>query len=169
MRWSRALILPVLLMLILAACGGASSSSGGNGNGGSSQAAEESQGSEPSQADEESQAPAESQGSGQSAGDLDALIEALTPPNSSEVTRTTAQGGAYIGWNSTDNPDSLKGFYESAIPGTGMVILTTSSTQGSYIWIFAENDSSSYGGSITVAPQTDGTDGSYVILAATTE
>jgi len=166
MRRSRALILPVLMLLILSACGGSSSSTG-NGNGGQSQSAEQSQAAEESQA-AESQA-AESQGSGQSAGDLDSLVQALTPPHSSELSKTTAAGGVFIAWNSTDSVESLKSFYESAIPGTGMIVISTSSASGTYAWVFAKDESSSYGGSVTIGPTSDGTDGGSVILTATTE
>jgi hypothetical protein len=166
MRWSRAL-LPALLIVLLAACGGSSASTGGNGD--SSQAAQASSDTQASEPATESTAPEASSDSGNgSAGDLDSLVNALTPPNSTEVQKTTAQGGVYVAWNSTDSTDSLKSFYESAIPGTGMQILTTTSASGTFSWIFAENDTSSYGGSITLAPATDGTSGSYVVLAAAT-
>jgi hypothetical protein len=165
MRRSRALILPVLLLLVLSACGGSGSSTD-NGNGGQSQSAAQSQAAESQAA--ESQAAQESQGSnGHTAGDLDSLVSALTPPHASELSKTSAQGGVFIAWNSTDSVDSLKSFYESAIPGTGMTIFSTTSAGGTYAWIFAENEGSSFGGSVTLGPNSDGTDGASVILTAT--
>jgi hypothetical protein len=161
----RALILPMLMLLILAACGGPAASGDGNGNGdGSSDGGEASQ-SEASQPSAE----ASTGGNGHSAGDLDSLIEALTPPNATEISRTTAGGGAFIAWESTDSVDSLKSFYESAIPDAGMTIFSTTSASGSHAWVFAENEGSSFGGSVTVGPSSSGGDGASVVIGVSTE
>jgi hypothetical protein len=162
MKWSRTLILPVALLLALSACGGAGDS---GGNGGSSEGAQASASTDSQASTEESAAASE--GNGNSAGDLDSLVEALTPPNSSEISKTTAEGGAFIAWSSTDSVDSLKGFYEGAIADAGMHIFSTTSTSGAYAWVFAESEGSSHGGSVTVAPASDGTNGSSIVLTIT--
>jgi len=97
------------------------------------------------------------------------VANALVPPNSSEITRTSASGGLFVGYSSTDSADSLKSFYENAIPGSGMTIFSTTSAGGSYSWVFAKTEGSSFGGSVTVGPSTDGGSGSSVIITLTSE
>lgn len=162
MKRALALILPALVLL-LAACGGTSNTPGGNGNGGDESSAPAS-----TEASVDAQ-PSEGTGGGGggTAGDLDSLVEALTPPNAAEQTKTTAEGGVFIGWESTDSVESLKSFYESAIPNAGMQIFSTTSAGGSYSWVFAENEGSSFGGSVTLAPSSSGGSGSTVIVTAT--
>lgn len=146
-----------LLAMTLAACGGSSPAASPDGNDG--QSAEAS-----SQASTDDGGPGASQGNS-GADDVEAVADGLVPPNSSEYSKTTAAGGIFVGYESTDSPDSLKSFYENAIPATGMQILTTSTSQGSYSWIFGEDDQgSSFGGSVTVAPSSTNEGGSTVIV-----
>lgn len=165
MRSVRSLFVGALLVSLttLAACGGNQASSAAatatQGTGGG-----ESTGGQPT--DQAQATPTQNPGGG---GDLNALITALTPPNSTQVSKTEATGGVLISWTSTDSIDSLKSFYESAIPGTGMKIFSTTNAGGGYTWIFAETEGSSHGGSVSLAPNTDGSGGSAVVMSATTE
>ena len=160
MRFLRTLVACALLLGIgtLAACSGngssssASASQGGSSGGGESNSATQ------------SAAASASSGGG---GDLNSLVDALKPPNSTQTSRTDANGGVFIGWESTDSVDSLKTFYEGAIPKTGMKIFSTSNTSGTYVWVFAEADGSSHGGSVTITPSTSGGVGTTVVLTAT--
>lgn len=165
MRIPRTLVACALFLAIatLAACGGSGSSASATSSlGGSSSGGQ--------QSNQATQSAAASQGSGGGGGgDLNALADALKPPNANQISRTDAGGGVYIAWESTDSADSLKSFYEKAIPDSGMQVVTTTSAQGTFSWIFAKSAGSTYGGSVTVGPSTSGGSGSSVILAATTE
>ena len=156
MRWSRALTLPVLLTLLVACSGPAASQ-----NGGTEQSAN------PTPTTEASIGEATPTQGGGAGDDLDALVDQLTPPNSTESSRTSATGGIFVGWESTDSVDSLKSFYEGAIPATGMQIVTTQSASGTFSWIFAESEGSSHGGSVVVAPSTTGGSGATVVVTVT--
>lgn len=154
MRWSRGLVL-LLVVLLIAACGGspAASADDSEGNGGSSEAADT----------PEPAASKDDGGNGGSAGDLDQLAEDLTPPNSTETSRTTAGGVIFLTFESTDSPDSLRSFYESAIANTGLEVFSTTSAEGTYAWIFAESEGSDYGGVVSVGPGVDGS-GSVIVV-----
>lgn len=150
-------VLVPLLVLALAACGSSSpapsTDDGNGGNGGSTPAATTDNG-----------GPDSSQDSGQGSGDVEGVSAALEPPNSSQISQTTAEGTYWTVYESNDSPDSLKNFYENAIPDAGMQVFSTTNTEGTYSWIFAENDSSSFGGSVTVGPASDGGSGASVIV-----
>jgi hypothetical protein len=144
MRWSRALILPVLAVLIIA-CGAPATSEGGGGNG-----------------SEESDTPAASvdggggNGGGGSAEDAERVAADLVPPNSTETSRTVASGTVFATYESTDSIESLVSFYESEIPGTGMQIISTTNSQGGTSWLFAVDEQASFGGAVSVFPSGTG-------------
>jgi hypothetical protein len=164
MRWSRTLILLSLLVLI-AACGSSAASAdgdGGNGNGNGN-------GAEESQEPEATATPADGDGGdgdgdggNGSSGDLEGLLSDLTPPNSSQIQRTEAEGVIFVIWESTDSPESLADFYTDAIEGTGMEIYSTTTAEGSYSWLFAESESSDFGGAVTLVPSSSGGSGSTI-------
>lgn len=154
----------VFLLVFTAACGSPGASQSASGTQGTSATASESTSATESQAAEPSSAPPTTGGD---TGDLDALVQKLTPPNASEISKTSAQGGAYVAWESTDSVDSLKGFYEKAIKDAGMTVFSTTTTSGVLSWIFAKEEGSSFGGSVTVAPSSSGGSGSSVIVAVT--
>ena len=159
MRWSRALSLPVLFALLVACSGPAASQNGGTEQSDNpTPTAEASSGGEAT--------PTEGPGGGGGA-DLEELVDKLTPPNSTESSRTSASGGIFVGWESTDSVDSLKSFYEGAIPGTGMQVISTSNASGTFSWVFAESESSSHGGSVLVAPSSTGGSGATVVVTVT--
>lgn len=162
MRWSRTLILLSLLALI-AACGSSAASADGDGDGGNGNGAEESQ--EP----EATATPADGDGGdgdgdggNGSSGDLEGLLSDLTPPNSSQIQRTEAEGVIFVIWESTDSPESLADFYTDAIEGTGLEIYSTTTAEGSYSWLFAESESSDFGGAVTLVPSSSGGSGSTI-------
>ena len=166
MRWSRSMLLPAaLLALLLAACGGSTASSGGNGgNGGDESQAAQSQ--EESEAAEPTPEESEDGGNGGPGGafdDLDQLADDLTPPNSSETSRTEAGTVLFITWESSDSPEDLEGFYEDAIADTGLGIFSRTSAEGSFSWIFGIEEGSNAGGVLSVSPGGDGS-GSLVAL-----
>ncbi len=147
MRSTRALA-PIFLALLLAACGGSSGSSDdGGGNGPASEAAGTPQ-------------PDETTGGGGggngSSGDLDQLANDLTPPDASETSRTTASGIIFLTFESSQSPDQLESFYEGKITGSGFEILSRSSAEGSYSWIFQDPGDESFGGVVSVTPGGDG-------------
>ena len=127
MRWSRALAAPVLMLFVVVACSspGASTSSGDDGGNGSDQ----SQAAEPTP--EATSEDGDNGGDGGSGSeDADAAYEALIPPNSQEVTKTTAEGVIFAAFTSTDSVDSLTSFYQDAFDDLGLQILTTTETSG---------------------------------------
>jgi hypothetical protein len=155
-----------MFVLAVAACSSPAASSGpdgnGNGNGGSSNPPA-SQGAPASQDD------GGNGGNGGNAGDADAVFNALIPPNSTELSKTTASGAFFATYTSTDSVESLTSHYQSAIPGAGMEIFSTTNAQGGTAWIFAQDEGSSFGGSVSVYPNTDGAGGSSVIITVASD
>ena len=145
MRWTSALAL--FLALMLAACGGGSGSNGdGDADGDATPTAAETDGGD---------GDGDGDGNGGSSGDLDELAEDLTPPNSTETSRTTAGGFIFLTFTSTDSPDDLQSFYEQAIEDTGLEVLSTTTAGGTYSWIFGETDG--VNGVVSVSAGPDGT------------
>ncbi len=100
-------------------------------------------------------------------GDTEAVAKQLVPPNSHEVTRTAAEGTFFAMYQSTDSPDTLKSFYESTIPKTGLQIISTTSSNGGYSWIIANDANGSFGGAVSVFPAGDGSTGVQVTIGHT--
>ena len=147
MRWSRTFVAPFLIVVAVAC------SSPGGGTGGD--------GSEPTDAPEPTTASTDGGGGdggdgGSGSGDLDAVFEQLTPPNSTETSKTAAEGIIFAVFESTDSIDSLKSFYESAIPDSGLQIFSTTEAQGGYAWTIAESEGSSFGGAVSIYPSGSG-------------
>jgi hypothetical protein len=170
MRSVRTLLVGTMLVALttLAACGGGSGSSteatASQGGGGASTGA--SSGGEPTEP--AAATPTENPGGG-GGGDVDSMVSALTPPNATQISRTDAGGGVINTRDSSDSVDSLKSFYEGKIPSTGMHVISTTNAGGYYSWVFAESDSSSHGGSVTLGPSSTGGSGTSVVLAFTTQ
>jgi len=159
MRWSRALAAPVLMLFVVVACSspGASTSSGDDGGNGSDQ----SQAAEPTP-EATSEDGDNGGGGGSGSEDADAAYEALIPPNSQEVTKTTAEGVIFAAFTSTDSVDSLTSFYEGAFDDLGLQILTTTETSGGVSWfVGTDENASTFGGVVSVIPNQNG-DGSQV-------
>ena len=78
--------------------------------------------------------------------------------------KTTTDTYWYVVYESTDSPEALKAYYDSQIPKTGLMIVSTTSASGSYVWAIARDESGTFGGSVTVAPSGNGS-GSSVIVA----
>src|SRR5437762_10349432 len=96
MRSPRSLVACALLLALatLAACGGGGSSSNATASqGGSSTSGE--------QSSEATSSASASQSTG--GGDLGSLVDALKPPNSTQISRTDASGGVFVSWQSTDS------------------------------------------------------------------
>ena len=164
MRVARPLFLVMFAVLVVACGGGTPASADGNTN----QSEDAAASTAASAAASTAASAAASQGGG-APGDIDGMIDALTPPNSTETNRTVASGGGFVSWESTDSVDSLKGFYESAIPATGMQIFSTTNASGTTSWLFAESEGSSRGGSVTIAPSSSGGSGASVVVTVAME
>ena len=123
MRSLRFLLLGTLLVL-LAACGESSASVFPS----------ESTGGEPSTASSASETPAESEGNGgpSSVTDVDGMIDALTPPNSTEISRTDAGGSSIVAWESTDSVGDLRTYYVQKIAELNLTVLTTTEAANTY-------------------------------------
>jgi hypothetical protein len=149
----------LLIALLVAGCGGSATPAGsadastGDGNGTDAS---------PSVASTEPGA--STGGSGGTAEDAANLGGQLVPPNSSELVKTTTDTYWYVTYDSTDSPETLKSYYEGQIPTTGLKIISTTSTGGSYVWVITRDESGNFGGSVTVAPSENGS-GSSVIVA----
>lgn len=163
MHLSRLLLVPALLLaLLLVACGGpGASTDGGNGGG-------ESQGSDATATPESQESAAASTGGdggpGGFDGDLEQLAQALTPPNSSETSRTEVSGVIFLTWESTDSPEDLASWYENAIEGQNMDIFSRTSAGGAFSFIFGIEEGSTFGGVVSIAPSGTGGSGSGVGL-----
>jgi hypothetical protein len=101
---------------------------------------------------------------GGTAEDAAAAGEALIPPNSTEVSKTTTDTYWYVVYESTDSPESLKTWYEDKIPDTGMKVFSTTSANGAYSFAIARDESGTFGGAVTIGPSGSGS-GSSVIIA----
>jgi len=153
MRWTPALAF--LLVLMLAACGG-SGSGGTDSDGGDGEPTDAAETTDDGNGGNGGDDDGDGNGGNGSSGDLDQLAEDLTPPNSSETSRTTAGTVIFLTFTSTDSPDDLKSFYESAIADTGLEVFSTTSTQGTYSWIFGVDEGDGSGGIVTVSPDPNG-------------
>ena len=150
---ARALALPALMVLVVA-CGGSaasqsSASSETSNDPGSSVAASENGGT--------TETPASGNG-----GDVESVAEALIPPNSTEISKTSQEGIWFAIYESTDSIESLQNHYEAAIPGAGMQIISTSNAGGNVSLVFAEDGASTFGGAVSIFPSSSGGDGSGV-------
>ncbi|MDH4334861.1 MAG: hypothetical protein OEW24_06320 [Chloroflexota bacterium] len=158
-----AVIAVSLLVLLLAACGGnnpsATTDNGGGGGNNPSATSDNGGG-----GGETSPSATTDNGGGGGGGDAAGVAADLVPPNSTQVSQTNAEGTLWTVYESTDSPESLKGFYESAIPQTGMHVYSTTNADNTYSWVFAQSDGSEFGGSVTVAPSSEGGSGSSVIV-----
>lgn len=88
--------------------------------------------------------------------DAETVANALVPPNSKEVTRTTTDDYWFVMYESTDSIDSLKSFYEGAIARTGLKIISTTTVNDGVSWAIANDDSGSFGGAVQIFPSGDG-------------
>jgi hypothetical protein len=95
-------------------------------------------------------------GGGAAGADVEAVGKALVPPNSSEVTKTTAPDTWFVVYSSTDSLESLKSYYEATIPKTGLQIISTTTINGGISWVIAKDASGSFGGAVSVFPSGDG-------------
>lgn len=161
MRWSRALPL-IAILALLTACGGG----GGNGDDGNGDDGDDGNGtaqSEPAEATPEDGG-GDDGGGGDDDGDdgsngsfdLEAAFERLTPPGGTELSKTTAQGVIFAAWDTDEDLDSLRDFYEDAIGDVGFEVIQTTEAQGGIAWIVGVDDDSGIGGSISVFPASDG-------------
>lgn len=161
----RTLLVGAMLIALttLAACGGgaqASSAAATSSEGGGASSAGE-------PTDEAAATPTENpstDGGGGGGDDLQAIADQLKPPNSTQSFNQTAEGIIVTIYTSTDSPDSLKSFYESAIPSAGFKIISTSTdaATSSTALVFAKETSSTFGGAISIAPDPSGGSGTTV-------
>lgn len=140
MRFIRTL-LPAALLVTLAACGGAATSSAPASQASASSAAS-------SSASAEASASA-SEGSG--SADLDRLEDELTPPDSSETSRSDVPGGTVISYETSASMDDLRSFYLDKFEELGLEILTSDAGDSGVSWVFGES-SEAFGGSVVLAP-----------------
>ena len=164
MRWTRNLPV-ILIVLLIAACGGGGNGDGDDGgNGGSSQEADggddggDGGGGESQAAASQDDGGGDDGGDGGSTGsvDLDEAFATLTPPNATELSKTTTAGVIFAAWDSPDDIDSLQSFYEGAIADAGLQIIQTTTAQDGIAWVVAENEGSSFGGTVSIFPASDG-------------
>ena len=158
MRSLRTLLLGALVVA-LAACGGGPDTS----------STAESTGGEPSTVSSASQ-PAESAAEssddgGPGAIDAESLLNALVPPNSTELSRTEAGGAVLISYESTDTVGDLKSFYVQKIAELNMTVLTTTDLANTYAVAFG-TDETGQGLGATVAVQNAGDVTNVVVTVA---
>ena len=151
MRSTRFLLLSVLAVLViaLAACGG----------GPATATADQSTGGEPSTAANESEPAAETPddgGPGSSVTDVDGMIEALTPPNSTQISRTDAGPSSIVAWESTDTVGDLKSYYVQKIAELNLTVLTTTEAANTYAVAVGTNEQGTgLGATVAISNQGD--------------
>jgi len=99
--------------------------------------------------------------------DVDAAAQALVPPNSTEVQKTSASGTFFGIYSSTDSIDSLKSYYQNTITKAGFKIISTTTVSGGVSFVFATDDSGTYGGAVNVYPSGDGAAAVQVTVSQT--
>ena len=147
MRSTRFLLLGVLLVA-LAACGGGPASEFPN----------ESTGGEPSTGTSASEPATETPDDGgpSSVTDVDGMIEALTPPNSTQISRTDAGGSSIVAWESTDSVGDLKSYYIQKIAELNLTVLTTTEAANTYAVAVGTNaEGTGLGATIAISNQGD--------------
>jgi hypothetical protein len=159
MRWTQVLA-ALLIVLLVAACGGGSGDRNGGDDGGGSQAAgngdDGGEGSQPAGNDGNGDDGGGADGGGSGSLDVDEVFATLTPPNATELSKTTTAGVIFAAWESDDSFDSLRSFYEDAIADSGLQIIQTTEAQGGIAWVVAEDDTGNFGGTISIFPASDG-------------
>ena len=174
MRWSRALIAG-LVMLAVAACSSspASASADNPDDGGSSSPSAASQAAASQDGGGNggaSTAPAASQddgGNSGNAGDVEAVLERLTPPNSEVVDKATNPDTGTILWlfRSSDSVETLTSFYEDAINDLGLPFINSDQGSSGIRWVVGNDENASeFACAITVLPAADGGGGTAVEL-----
>jgi hypothetical protein len=158
MRSLRTLLLGALLVAV-AACGGGPDNS----------TAAQSTGGEPSTAASEpaGETPAEPSDDGGEPGatDVDSLLNALVPPNSTELSRTQAGPSVLVAYESSDSIGDLKSYYVQKIAELNMTVLTTTDTANAYAVAFG-TDETGQGLGATVAIQNAGDVTNVVVTVA---
>jgi hypothetical protein len=148
------------MLFVVVACSSPGASTGGGDDGGN--------GSEQSQAAESTPTPdatsddgggsGDDGGSGGGTGDadVDEVYAKLTPPNATEITKTTTGGVIFAAWDSSDSLESLQSFYEDAFDDADLTVVSTTQAQGGYAWVVARGEDSNFGGAVSIFPASDG-------------
>jgi hypothetical protein len=145
MRSLRTLLLGALVVA-LAACGGGPHNS----------SAAESTGGEPSTASSASEPAAETPVASTDDGepgatDIDALNDALVPPNSHELSKTELPQGTLIAYESTDSLGDLKSFYVQKLAELNMTVITTNEAANTWAVGFGtDTTNTGFGGTVVV-------------------
>jgi hypothetical protein len=159
MRSARVPVIAVALILILAACNAPSSTDGGGGDDSTeSSSATVDEASNPTATEDTPDT-----GGGGGGGDLGALADELAPPNGDEQARFNADGGVIVNWLSSDDVESVKSYYDGQLSSMGLNVLQTTSIQGTYGWVFGNEDGSGTSGALTIGPDS-GSGGTSVSL-----
>jgi hypothetical protein len=154
----------LLVMATLAACGGGQGSTGPTAS-----QADATPSDQPTDVPATTPSPGASTGDG--GGDVQALADALKPPNATQTFNSSGSGVILTIYTSTDSPDSLKSFYESAITDAGMKIISTStdSTTNTTALVFARDDNASVGGAIAIGPDPSGSGTNVSVTVSSTQ
>ena len=163
MQRPRALVL-VAILALLAACGGGGPDAGDDGDGGASQDAAQSEPAAASAAPPPDDGGNGDGGGGSGTDDLGELLDALEPPNATEVSRTSADNFLFVIFTSTDSAESLADFYEGAIADAGYDTVSRTEAQGTFSWIFGDDGGGSAAGVVGVGPTSDGSPGASVSI-----
>jgi hypothetical protein len=159
MRSARVPVIAVALILLLAACNAPSSTDGGGGDDSTeSSSATVDEASNPTATEDTPDT-----GGGGGGGDLAALADELAPPNGDEQARFNADGGVIVNWLSSDDVESVKSYYDGQLSSMGLNVLQTTSIQGTYGWVFGNEDGSGTSGALTIGPDS-GSGGTSVSL-----
>jgi hypothetical protein len=173
MQSTRLMSALAIVLLLLSACGGGSAatqqpagetaSTGGGGGGGSAT----DQPTDTQAPDATAASGGGGGGGGAGSGDVEAVANQLVPPNSAEISKTTADDTWFAIYESTESVDSLKAFYQNAIAQAGQRIFSTTTIQGGVSYVFAKDESGGFGGSINIYPSGDGKTAIQVTVART--
>lgn len=169
MRWSRALAAPVLMLFAVVACSSPGASTGGGDDGGNG--SEQSQAAEPTATSGGDDGGGDDGGSGGGTGstDVDAVYAVLVPPNSTELSKTSAEGVIFAAFDTDESLDSLQQFYEDAFADADLEIVSTTEAQGGTAWALSRGGDSNFGGAVSVFPASDGSGTQVTVTIGSSE
>ena len=166
----RIAIATVLLAGLVAACGSSAATGPGSTSGeavGSTTGSDQAAASQPVAASSDTGGDTSGGGTGAGTGssfDIEGVVKALVPPNSAEITKTTATDTWFVMYETTESIDSLKSFYEGAIPKTGLRVISTTTVNGGISWAISNDDNGTFGGAVNVYPSSDGKNAVQVVV-----
>jgi hypothetical protein len=95
--------------------------------------------------------------SGSGTADVEGVYATLTPPDATEVSKTTAGGVIVAAFDSEEPLETVRQFFEDAFAEANLRVVNATTAQGGVAWAVTRPGDSSFGGAISIVPAADGT------------